>query len=231
MSDAERPLAPSPQVKICGLTRVEDARVAARAGAEYLGAVLSEGFRRSVEPGVAARYTGETGCGLVIVLVDETPSRSAQLARATGAEVLQLHGNEPPADLAALRDLGTWRIWKALRVREADEVVEALERYRGLIDGLLLDGWHPEHRGGSGVSFPWDVVAAARDRFPDEVDCIAAGGLQPDNVAEAVRRLRPEVVDVSSGVEIRHGIKDAGRIRAFVHNAQNAFDDPEEDDL
>lgn len=214
-----------PRVKICGLTRLEDAEVAARAGADYLGAILSEGFRRSVEPGMAASYVGETGCSLVAVLVDETPSRAAQLARATGASVLQLHGNEPAPVVAALRDLGDWSIWKALRVREADEVFAGLETYDGLVDGILLDGWHPEHRGGSGVRFPWDVIAEARDRFPDDLEFVAAGGLQPSNVAEAVRRLRPDVVDVSSGVEIRHGIKDPGRIRTFVRNALNAWED------
>lgn len=209
-------------VKICGLTQVEDARMAARAGATYLGAVLSVGFRRSVEPGVAARYTDETGRPLVAVLVDETPSRAAQLARATGAGVLQLHGNEPPRVLKSLRGLGEWQIWKALRVRSADEVLEALERYGPLADALLLDGWHPEHRGGSGARFPWDVVAPIRDRFPQGLALVAAGGLGPENVAEVVARLRPDVVDVSSGVEIRPGIKDPGRVRAFIRNARQA---------
>jgi phosphoribosylanthranilate isomerase len=215
-------------VKICGLTQVEDARMAARAGATYLGAILSVGFRRSVVPGTAARYHEETGRPLVAVLVDETPSRAAQLARATGAAVLQLHGAEPPRVVRALRDLGDWQIWKALRIREAGEVLQAMERYGGLVDALLLDGWHPEHRGGSGARFPWDLVAPVRDRFPPGLGLVAAGGLQPGNVAEAVRRLRPDVVDVSSGVEIRPGIKDPGRVRAFIRNAREAASEEEE---
>jgi phosphoribosylanthranilate isomerase len=214
-----------PEVKICGITRLEDALAAAHAGADYLGAILSTGFRRSVEPGLATRYPGETGRPLVGVLVDETPSRAAQLARATGASVLQLHGNETPRVLEALRELGSWRLWKALRVRTAAEVREALDLYGPLADGLLLDGWHPEHRGGSGVRFPWDLVAPLRDEFPGHLTFIAAGGLQPDNVGEAVRRLRPDVVDVSSGVEIRPGIKDAGRVRSFIRMARNAYDE------
>jgi phosphoribosylanthranilate isomerase len=211
-------------VKICGITQVEDARMAARAGATYLGAILSTGFRRSVEPGVAQRYPGETGRPLVGVMVDETPSRAAQLARATGASVLQLHGSEPPSVLASLRGLGDWQLWKALRVRDADDVLEALERFEGVADALLLDGWHPEHRGGSGARFPWDVVAAIRDRFPPEMALVAAGGLQPGNVAEAIWSLRPDVVDVSSGVELRPGIKDPGRVRAFIGKARSATD-------
>lgn len=216
-------------VKICGLTRLDDARMAARAGATYLGSILSVGFRRSVEPGFAAEVREVTGLALVGVVVDETPSRAAQLARATRAEVLQLHGSEPPRVLEALRGLGEWELWKALRIRNADEVLQALERYAGVADALLLDGWHPEHQGGSGARFPWDLVAPLRDRFPAGVRFVAAGGLQPSNVAEAVRRLRPDVVDVSSGVEIRPGVKDPGRVRAFIRNARAAAlgEDPE----
>lgn len=210
----------APAVKICGLTRVEDARAAVRAGADYLGAILSGGFRRSIEPGVAASFTGETDRPLVAVLVDETPSRAAQLGRATGAAVLQLHGLEPPRVLEALRDLGDWQLWKAVRVRSADEVLEALETYGEVAHGLLLDGWHPEHRGGSGARFPWDVVAPLREHFPVTLDLIAAGGLQPENVAEVITHLRPDVVDVSSGVESRPGVKDARRIRTFIRRAR-----------
>jgi phosphoribosylanthranilate isomerase len=219
------PSVTGPAVKICGLTRLEDARAAARAGADYLGAILSVGFRRSVEPGLATRFVAETGRTLVGVLVDETPSRAAQLGRATGAGVLQLHGDEPPRVLRSLRQLGSWHIWKALRVRSGDEVLEAIETYGELADGLLLDGWHPEHRGGSGARFPWDLVAPMRDAFPLGLTVIAAGGLQPENVFEAVQRLRPDVVDVSSGVEIRPGIKDAGRMRSFVRHARDLQDD------
>jgi phosphoribosylanthranilate isomerase len=218
--DADEGAVWAPAVKICGLTRIEDARAAVRAGADYLGAILSGGFRRSIEPGVAASFTGETDRPLVAVLVDETPSRSAQLGRATGAAVLQLHGLEPPRVLEALRDLGDWQLWKAVRVRTADEVLEALETYGAVAHGLLLDGWHPEHRGGSGVRFPWDVVAPLREAFPATLELIAAGGLQPDNVAEVVLRLRPDVVDVSSGVESRPGVKDARRMRSFIRRAR-----------
>jgi len=209
-----------PAVKICGLTRIEDARAAAGAGADYLGAILSEGFRRSVDPGMAARFTQGTDCSLVGVLVDETPSRVAQLGIATGADLLQLHGEESPDDLQALRDLGPWRIWKAVRVRTGEEVGVAIDLYGPVADGLLLDGWHPEHRGGSGARFPWDLVTPLRDRIPPSLTVVVAGGLQVSNVAEAVEQLRPDVVDVSSGVEMRPGIKDASLVRAFIHNAR-----------
>lgn len=207
-------------VKICGITRTSDAAMAQRAGADLLGAILSQGYGRSVAPSHAASYPEETGLPLVGVTVDEELPDLVELAGSAGVSVLQLHGSEPPELLEALRDEGEWELWKALRVRSAAEVQEALERYASVADGLLLDGWHPEHRGGSGVRFPWDLVAPLRPAFPSGVRFIAAGGLQADNVAEAVRRLSPDVVDVSSGVEITSGVKDAGRVRAFIDNAR-----------
>ncbi len=208
------------RTKICGITRVGDAGLAGRAGADYVGAILTAGYRRSVTPEAAADFPEAAGRPLVAVTVDETLAGLVTLARRSGASVLQLHGDEPPETLAALRNEGEWELWKALRVRSAGAVLSALDRYGAVADGMLLDGWHPEHRGGSGIRFPWDLVEPVRDRFPPGIRFIAAGGLQPDNVAEAVRRLRPDVVDVSSGVEISHGIKDAARVRAFIRNAR-----------
>lgn len=207
-------------VKICGITRLSDAVLAQRAGADFVGAILSRGYSRSVEVERAAEYPRETGLPLVAVTVDEPLEALLDIARESGATVLQLHGGEPPERLEALRREGGWELWKALRVRTAAEVEEALERYAQVADGLLLDGWHPEHRGGSGVRFPWDLVEPLRAAFPSDLRFIAAGGLQADNVAEAVGRLNPHVVDVSSGVEITTGVKDAGRVRAFIEHAK-----------
>lgn len=204
--------------------RVQDAGLAGRAGADYVGAILTPGYRRSVAPETAAAYPEASGRALVAVTVDEPLDRLVDIARRSGAAVLQLHGDEEPEVLAALRDEGDWELWKALRVRSADAVLTALDRYGAVADGMLLDGWHPEHRGGSGIRFPWDLVEPVRDRFPADLRFVAAGGLQPGNVAEAVRRLRPDVVDVSSGVEIAHGVKDAARVRAFIRNARRDDD-------
>ena len=211
-----------PRVKICGLRRLEDAQAAAHAGADYLGTILSDGFGRSVAPGFAREVVEATGLPVVGVTVDESVARMVELAEVGGVAVLQLHGSETVAEVEALRRHGDWAVWKALRVRNSDEVVAAIETFRGVVDGLLLDGWHPEHAGGSGVRVPWDLVAPERYRFPEGLAFIAAGGLRPDNVAEAVARLDPDVVDVSSGVEISQGVKDAGRIHAFIRNARAA---------
>ena len=212
----------APRIKICGLTRLPDAHAAAHAGADFLGTILSPGYGRSVEPEFAREIVEGTGLPVVGVTVDESVDRMVELAERGGVAILQLHGSEGPDDIEALRRLGDWAVWKALRVRTTREVVEAIDVFAGVADGLLLDGWHPEHAGGSGVRFPWDLVEPVRFRFPEGLTFVAAGGLRPSNVSEAVRRLDPDVVDVSSGVEISQGVKDAGRLHAFIRNARAA---------
>jgi len=203
-------------VKICGVMRVEDARMAESLGAGYVGMILSGGFQRSVTPEVAAAIASSLEIESVAVLVDESVEVAAVIAETVGAAVLQLHGNEPEGAVAELRAAGDWLVWKALRLREAHDLERGLQRYGGSVDGFLLEGWHPSKVGGSGVAFAWEEFAAARDGLPEGVALIAAGGLTPENVREAVSQLRPDVVDVSSGVELEVGIKDAGLVQAFV---------------
>lgn len=210
------------RVKVCGITRLDDGLNAARAGADYLGLIASEGFSRSAPLALGTRLAAETGVPVVAVTVNEPIERLADVGLETAASVLQLHGEEPPETLRRLRERGPWKLWKGLRVRTSDEVHRALDRYGECADGILLDGWHPEHRGGSGARFPWDLVAPLRTSFPRQLDFVAAGGLTPSNVAAAVLELRPDVVDVSSGVEMEKGLKDAGRVRTFIENAKRA---------
>lgn len=210
-----------PRLKICGLTRPEDARTAVEAGADVLGVVLVPSTPRATTPEAAARIRGELDAALALVTADRPVEELAAAARAAGADVLQLHGDEDPESLRRLRDLGGWTLWKAVRVRSRPDAEAGLERYADVADGLLWDGRHPERLGGAGVRFPWEEVAAVRRAFPEGLELIAAGGLTPDNVADAVRRLEPEVVDVSSGVEGAHpGQKDPDRLRAFARAAR-----------
>ena len=210
------------KVKICGVTRVEDAVVAAHAGTDYVGAILSSGFGRSVPLENAVAYRGETGLPIVGVTVDESLEDLVRIGTRAELSVLQLHGTESAELVGAVGAEGPWQVWKALRVRTAEEIEQAIATYSPVADGLLLDGWHPEHRGGSGVRFPWDLLSPLRGRFPDGLSFIAAGGLTADNVGEAIRHMRPDVVDVSSGVEIAHGVKEPGRVRSFVRGARSA---------
>ncbi len=212
----------APLVKICGLTRPADARRAAAAGAEFLGVVLVAGTPRALTPEQARRVVVGLGPSVVAVVADLEIARIVEAARHIGASVLQLHGEESPADVARLREQGPWEIWKALSVRGVEEVLRGVDAYSEVVDGILLDGWHPRRRGGSGATFSWKDVAEVRGRFPGALRLVVAGGLNPGNVEEAVRVLKPHVVDVSSGVEKAPGIKSAERISEFILNAHRA---------
>ena len=212
----------SVEVKICGIARRADAEVAARAGARFGGVILAPGGKRSV----TARNAADLFVGLPLrpvgVFVDSTADEIARAAEIAGLEVIQLHGNEPVETIRLLRGRGEWTIWKALRPRSTAELIDGMHRYAGAVDGLLMDGWSDAAPGGTGSLFPWEVLAAERARFPEAVALIVAGGLSPDNVADAVELLRPSVVDVSSGVEHSPGVKDPEAVLAFVTAATRA---------
>lgn len=219
-----------PRIKICGLTRHADARAAAEAGADFLGVVVVASSPRAVEAARAREIRGGLDVPLVLVSADRGAEALAADARHAGADVLQLHGAETPDDLRRLREAGDWILWKAVRVRSGGDLAEALARYAGSADGLLLDAWHPEKLGGTGRTFDWDEVRTSRARIPAGTTLVAAGGLTPDNVGEAIRALRPDVVDVSSGVESSPAVKDPERIRAFVRAAREAGAEPRDAD-
>ena len=211
---------PLPEVKICGITRPADGRLAAQAGATWVGTVLTPGFSRSVDIPTARAVAEAAGIPLVILLVDPTLDEAVEAARATGASVVQLHGREDPDTVARLRASGPWTVWKAAPVRDAADALTALDRYGAEADGLLFDGWHEKLPGGTGTRFPWRSLAGIRDRFAPGQRFVAAGGLNPGNVAAAVSILDPHVVDASSGVERRVGVKDPAKVRGFVRAAR-----------
>lgn len=227
-----------PRVKICGLVREEDARVAGEAGADLVGVVhvpRTPRFREVKE----ARALGEAaGRPLVLVVAlgkgevdgaageEAAADRLLELALRAGAQALQLHGEETPALVARLRDRveargeGPRELWKALRVRDGNRILPDADAWVGVADLLLLDGWHPVHLGGSGTPFSWEALASVRGAWPAGLLLGAAGGLRPDSVQEAITRFRPHLVDVSSGVEAGPGAKDPHRVRAFVRAAK-----------
>ncbi len=208
------------KVKICGLTRRADALQAAGAGADYLGVVLVPNTPRAGTPEEARALLDGIQVPSVMVVADLAVSELISTAEVVGASVIQLHGGEPPELVTALREAGPWKVWKSLRVRGRADVMKGLELFGGVADGLLLDGWHPEKTGGTGTPFSWEEVAEVRDAVPPGLLLVAAGGLRPDNVREAVIRLRPHVVDVSSGVEERPGIKNRSRVEAFIQSVR-----------
>ncbi len=209
------------RAKICGLMRREDALAADAAGADYLGVVLTAGFGRSVRPADARALFEGTQAPKVAVLVNETVDGAVAAARALGADVIQLHGNEQPVVVEALRARGTWTLWKAVRVRTLEDVEHAVARYAHLVDGFLIEGRNDAALGTGGARVRLDP-AKVRALLPVHVTFVLAGGLTADTVTDAALAFQPDVVDVSSGVERALGEKDHAKVRAFIDGARLA---------
>lgn len=198
-------------VKICGLTRVEDAVAAAEAGADMLGFVFAPSPRR-VDPWRAREMALAVGGRplKVGVFVDEDPSVVAATAAMVGLDLVQLHGSEPPG----CRPLLPVRVIRAFGVSDAGSL-EAVRPWLGVADYILLDARVPGSAGG--VPFDWRL---ARGMEGLETPWLLAGGLGPKNVGEALAACRPNGVDVSGGVESAPGLKDHDKVREFVRLAK-----------
>ncbi|NQD94729.1 phosphoribosylanthranilate isomerase [Pseudomonas sp. CrR25] len=195
--------------KICGITRVEDALVAAEAGADAIGLVFYAKSPRAVTVSqaraiMAALPPFVTTVGL---FVDATRSELNSILEALPLDLLQFHGNETAAVCEALQRPYV----KALRVRPGDDIAALIEPYANAA-GILLDTYVQGVPGGTGEAFDWSLVPHGLGK-----PIILAGGLTPENVRAAIDQVRPYAVDVSGGVEARKGIKDAEKVRAFVH--------------
>ena len=199
------------RVKICGVTRVKDALVAARGGADAIGLVFAMSPRQ-ISPEAAREIISETPPFLTPVglFVNESSERIKELAASCGFRTVQLHGDEPPEYLAELHGL---KIIKAFRIHTRDDL-QALGSYKA--DAYLLDAFAPERRGGTGKTFDWKIGLEAKKFGP----IILAGGLTPENVAQAVKLVEPYGVDVSSGVEAAPGEKDATLVEEFIRAAK-----------
>ena len=207
------------EVKICGLVRPEDARFADGVGADYLGVVFAPSPRRRTEE-QARRIWGETSARRVGVFMDAAVEDVLRLARDLELAVVQLHGSESPEFCAKIRESGSWGVWKAARVFDGDTLSQALDAYADVAGGLLLEGRSDRGHGGVGASFEWAIAADIRDDWPGDLELILAGGLNADNVVDAIDQVQPDIVDVSSGVEAALGIKDHDAIKAFVSAAR-----------
>lgn len=196
------------RVKICGITRPEDGLAAARAGADAIGLVFYEPSPRcvSLEQARAVVAALPPFVSVVGLFVDAPIEQLTETLAAVHLDLLQFHGKESP---------DSCRVWgrpyiKALRMREGLDVHQAAVDYSDAT-GLLLDSYQPGVPGGTGQAFDWSRIPAD---VPKPI--ILAGGLDPDNVAEAVRQVRPYAVDVSGGVEAAKGIKDAAKIEQLI---------------
>jgi phosphoribosylanthranilate isomerase len=200
--------------KICGITRIEDALSAAEAGADAIGLVFYAKSPRAVSVQqaraiIAALPPFVTTVGL---FVDADRQELDEILAAVPLDLLQFHGDESPAFCEALQR----PYIKALRVKPGDDLVARVAAY-GQASGVLLDTYVPGIPGGTGEAFDWSLVPQGLSK-----PIILAGGLVAENVAAAIRQVRPYAVDVSGGVEARKGIKDAEKIRAFMRAVKTA---------
>lgn len=217
------PKAPALLIKICGLCTASDARMADRAGADYIGVILSPRSKRSKTLKEAKPiYEAIDDAQRVGVFVDEPVELLHKARQMLALDVLQLHGSESPAYVRALRESSGVTIWKALRPRTVEEMKRGLEDYGDIAHGILLDGWSSAGAGGTGAQADWSMAAGLRDAVPDSVTFTLAGGLDPVNVAGAISMVRPDVVDVSSGVETTVGVKSKDLIHSFILAARGA---------
>ena len=220
------------RVKICGITNLEDALCAARAGADFLGFIFFSKSPRYIAPEKAAEITaalaGDTSANArrttphnaprcIGVFVNETADAVEETLQRANIDYAQLHGDEPPAVVESLRGRG----FKALRPTSAAEASLDAEWYADLgpADGpqLLVDAYDPNEYGGTGQRADWQAAAEIARTCPR---LVLAGGLTPHNVVAAVNAVQPWAVDVSSGVEIAPGRKDAAAVRAFIAAAK-----------
>jgi len=201
-------------VKICGITNVEDGKEAAEAGADALGFVFCENSPRHISPSQAEAIIKQLPVFIVKVgvFVNAPAALVFQAVSQCGLNLLQFHGDETPDYCTQFGVMSM----KAFRVRDVSSL-QRLADYQ--TDAWLLDAYSPDRPGGTGETFNWELATEAKSLGRP---IFLAGGLTPENVAEAVRQVRPYGVDVSSGVELGLGRKDHGKVRAFIKTAKSA---------
>ena len=198
------------KIKVCGITSLRDAEAAARLGADAIGFIFAPSPRR-ITPEAAHKIARAMGpyVTLVGVFVDETPGRMLKIAARCRLNAIQLHGDETPQ---VCKSLAPYKVVKTLRMSAKFSAAQA-NRYEA--DAFLLET-DAAVRGGSGKTWDWKVFPAGRLKRP----IIVSGGLNPQNVRQAVRILKPYAVDVSSGVERRPGVKDHTLLERFIQHAK-----------
>ena len=201
------------RVKICGLTRVEDVAAAVASGADAIGLVFYDPSPRAVSIEKAKELAAAIPAFVTVtgLFVNPAPEFVTAVLDAVPLDLLQFHGDEPPEFCDSFG-----RRWiKAIRVQSSEQISEAYSTYNKAV-GLLVDAWDPNHYGGTGQSFNWQLIPPERP-----IPLILAGGLSSANVARAIEEVRPWAVDVSGGVELSKGIKDATKLSVFCKEVQS----------
>ena len=216
-------------VKICGITNLDDAHQAVEYGADILGFNFYSSSPRYIAPGTAKhideRIRAKAAVKTVGVFVNEQLDRVLETAILANIDFIQLHGDESPNYVENVRDNSGLGIIKAFRVNEQLRIADLKEypltsELYDEMSGILLDAYSPSVYGGSGLVVDWEfAMAAANDLFR----VYLAGGLNPENVRQAIERVRPFAVDVASGVESSPGKKDPKKVAAFIRAAKEAI--------
>ena len=217
-----------PEIKFCGMTRVEDVTAAVAIGANYIGVIFAGGPRH-VSVDWAHELVSHVPRGVKRVGVfgprESTSGGIGDVARSVGLDVVQLHGDPDEAAIEDLRRTFDGVVWAAVRVAGTSVPASAAALFRAA-DAVVIDAYSATSLGGTGLALPWaelaDGIAGARGTGR----LVLAGGLRPETVASAVAALRPDVVDVSSGVESAPGIKDHGKLRSFRDAIHGGGDRP-----
>lgn len=204
-----------PSIKICGIKTPDILAVAASAGARFAGFVFVPESPRYIHPEQARLLSRQLPTGLrsVGLFVDPSDEELAHVLEAVSLDFIQLHGNESPARIAAIKSRFHLPVIKAFALASPSDL-QQINDYISVIDWILFDAKAPatsQIAGGNGVAFDWSILKDKKFAKP----WMLSGGLTPDNVAEALSLLSPDAVDVSSGVESTRGVKDAQKIRDF----------------
>jgi phosphoribosylanthranilate isomerase len=211
----------APAIKICGITTAPALEAAISSRADHVGFVFVPRSPRAITPRDAANLADRAAgrIGTVGLFVDPSDDELAEAASAARLDAIQLHGEEPPERVAAVRRQFALRVWKAVPIASRADVESAV-RYAQAADLILFDAKTPKGTlpGGMGLVFDWSLLSAWKLPLAWGL----AGGLNPDNVAEAIRQTGAPLVDTSSGVESAPGVKDEAKIAAFCAAARPA---------
>jgi phosphoribosylanthranilate isomerase len=208
-------------VKVCGITRPEDAELAVSLGAWAVGLIFHPQSPRVVDLGVAAQigsalHRQAEVCG---VFVNRPLDEVVRVADQANLSMVQLHGDEGPVYCGEVAHRTGAKVMKAARVKDLASL-QALNAFRR-VDYHLVDAHHPDLVGGTGQTFDWTLLRSRRSKVP----LVLSGGLTPDNVAEAIRATHPWGVDTASGTEAQPGVKDPGKLQAFFRAVDSALVD------
>ncbi len=210
-------------VKFCGLMRAEDAEIAVALGASHLGVIFATSPRQltASKANVVLR-AAPPSVKRVGVFATTTMREITAVTREIALDVIQLHGAPCLSFIPALREVFEGEIWSVVGVSRVELAEKALQQASEYADAVLLDTAISGRTGGTGIPFDWIGMGNAISGLARRIPIVVAGGLNPGNVRDAIGSLRPDVVDVSSGVEVSPGIKDRNLMQAFAEAVHSA---------